>query len=61
MKNMLLTLVVLIMLTWLLAPGCATTEEAVSSSMYRGYETRSWWGDDPVCSPGCPPGMGGGF
>lgn len=61
MKNLLLAALAFILLTWLLAPGCATGEQAVSSSMYQGYESRSWWGSDPTCSPGCPPGQGGSW
>jgi hypothetical protein len=57
MKNILITILALMLMTWLLAPGCATTEQDVSRSMYRGYESRSWWGSDPTCSPGCPTGM----
>ena len=61
MKIILKTTLTIILLTWLLAPGCATTEQDVSRSMYRGYNSRSWWGSDPTCSPGCPAGMPGGY
>jgi hypothetical protein len=61
MKNILITILALMLMTWLLAPGCATTEQDVSRSMYRGYESRSWWGSDPTCSPGCPTGLSGGY
>jgi|GEM_PF-1650783 len=61
MKNILISVWAIMLLVMLLAPGCATRDEAVSSSTWRGYETRSWWGDDPTCSPGCPPSLPGGF
>ena len=61
MKIILKTTLALILLAWLLPLGCASTEEAASRSMYRGYDSRSWWGDDPTCSPGCPPSLPGGY
>ncbi len=61
MKNILIAVLAIMLLVWLLAPGCATRDEAPTSALYRSYDTRSWWGDDPTCSPGCPPSLSGGY
>jgi hypothetical protein len=50
--------VLLVVLSWL-SLSCATGNEAyVRAGSYSPNET-SWWGSDPTCSPGCPPGQGG--
>jgi hypothetical protein len=60
MKNILISMLAIILLSWLLAPGCATREQrAPASSYFRADETPSWWGSDPTCAPGCPPGASG--
>uniref|UniRef100_A0A7C3Z4Z0 Lipoprotein n=1 Tax=Desulfobacca acetoxidans TaxID=60893 RepID=A0A7C3Z4Z0_9BACT len=61
MKPIAKTLLGIILLVWLLASGCAT-ETAVTARTTPGtgpdpFYRDSWWGTDPVCSPGCPPGM----
>jgi len=57
MKKFLLLLVVLCCLT----VSCATGPEAYQAEASWGMDRKSWWGMDPVCSPGCPPGMSGGW
>ena len=46
----------------LLSAGCATLEaQATYSPRPEPAFSRSWWGSDPVCAPGCPPGVGDGW
>ncbi|MFZ2090085.1 MAG: hypothetical protein WAU47_16060 [Desulfobaccales bacterium] len=55
----------MLLLAGLLASGCATqgaTGSATASGAARDpFYSPSWWGMDPVCSPGCPPAMSPGW
>jgi hypothetical protein len=47
----------LLVLMGLLAAGCATSSTSSAPVNPRPFYNDSWWGTDPVCSPGCPSGM----
>jgi hypothetical protein len=62
MKNLMTTALAIILLTWLLAPGCITPENGPARRSAHPFDSPSWWGSDPTCSPGCPPSLpAGGF
>ncbi len=48
------------MLVCLLAPGCATEGSTPARAGSRPFDSPSWWGSDPTCSPGCPPSLPAG-
>jgi hypothetical protein len=60
MKNILKTFVAIILLVCLLAPGCATEGSTPARAGSRPFDSPSWWGSDPTCSPGCPPSLPAG-
>ena len=49
----------MLVLAWLLAAGCATEGKYPQHMNPRPFYNDSWWGSDPVCSPGCPAGLSG--
>jgi hypothetical protein len=51
----------MIMLIWLLAPGCATEGKYPQHMNPRPFYNDTWWGSDPVCSPGCPSAPAGQY
>ena len=55
MKKFLVLLVVLCCLSL----SCASGPQAYGEARTWGTYDTSWWGMDPVCSPGCPPGQSG--
>ena len=61
MKTRFMTMVGIIMLVGLLAPGCAPKSTVSTTMSPRPFYSDSWWGTDPVCSPGCPAGTPHGW
>jgi hypothetical protein len=49
-------LLLLVGLVGLLAAGCAQPTTYPAHMEPRPFYNDTWWGTDPVCSPGCPPG-----
>jgi hypothetical protein len=54
MKLFLKFLLGMIVLAGLFAAGCATEGKYPRKMNPRPFYNDSWWGSDPVCSPGCP-------
>ncbi len=49
-------------LLWLWVAGCGTLEAYYSSPPSpEPMGINYWWGSDPTCSPGCPPGKTTGW
>jgi len=49
----------LLLLIGLMAAGCAQPTPYPKHVNPRPFYNDSWWGTDPVCSPGCPTGQSG--
>jgi hypothetical protein len=51
------TMAGLLLLIGLMIAGCATKPTAYPEHVNpRPFYNDTWWGSDPVCSPGCPTG-----
>lgn len=50
---------IFIMMGLMLVVGCLTLACAPRTTTPTSVDMRqeTWWGSDPVCSPGCPPAM----
>ena len=59
MKTFLKCMLGMIVLVGLLASGCATEGKYPRRMDPNPFYGTSWWGSDPVCSPGCPAGLSG--
>jgi len=53
-------LVILVALSCLMM-SCATGSEVYVEARPWTMDSQTWWGMDPTCSPGCPPGRGGSW
>lgn len=53
-------LVILVALSCLMM-SCATGSEVYVEARPWSMDSQTWWGMDPTCSPGCPPGRGGSW
>jgi hypothetical protein len=52
----------LIAALWLMVAGCATVEGVYNPPPSpEPMGINFWWGSDPTCSPGCPPGATTGW
>jgi hypothetical protein len=58
MKTRLIIMVGMLALIGLLACACAPRSTVSTTMSPNPFYGDSWWGSDPVCSPGCPSGMG---
>lgn len=56
MKTRFIALLGTMLLVGALASGCGPTGKATTTATPRPFYNDSWWGTDPVCSPGCPLG-----
>ena len=56
MKTRFTSVVGLLLLVGVLAAGCAKPSVYPEHMDPRPFYNDSWWGTDPVCSPGCPVG-----
>jgi hypothetical protein len=61
MKTSIKTMLGILLLAGLLASGCATQGATSTQTSRDPFYSPSWWGMDPVCSPGCPPAMSPGW
>jgi hypothetical protein len=60
MKTKFLTITgLLLVIIGLMAAGCAQPTRYPEHMNPRPFYNESWWGSDPVCSPGCPTGLSG--
>jgi hypothetical protein len=51
----------MLLLIGLVAFACAPRSKVSTTMSPNPFYGDSWWGSDPVCSPGCPTGMGPGW
>uniref|UniRef100_A0A7V6A3G0 Lipoprotein n=1 Tax=Desulfobacca acetoxidans TaxID=60893 RepID=A0A7V6A3G0_9BACT len=54
MKTWFFTLTGVLLITGLMIAGCAKPTVYPEHMNPRPFYNDSWWGSDPVCSPGCP-------
>ena len=57
MKTRFMTILAMFMLVELLALSCAPRTTVSTTMSPNPFYESSWWGTDPVCSPGCPAGI----
>ncbi len=56
MKTRFIGMLGLLLFVALLAGGCAQPSVYPEHMNPRPFYQDTWWGSDPVCSPGCPTG-----
>ena len=61
MKTRIKVMLGILLLVGILAIGCATEGTTTSKVSRDPFHSPTWWGMDPVCSPGCPPAMSPGW
>jgi hypothetical protein len=54
MKTRIITMGGMLVLIGLLAFSCAPRSTVSTTMSPNPFYGDSWWGSDPVCSPGCP-------
>ncbi len=61
MKTRFTAMLGILLAAGLMIAGCAKPSVYPEHMSPRPFYNDTWWGSDPVCSPGCPTGMGPGW